>query len=166
MSNLMPSGKGTYYYGENDFGLPNSKPKSTVPTGFSRPSNRDLWSIGFESMWDMMERFSRANTSSTYPPYNILKNGDDFSVEIAVAGFTREDLQITLEDNLLQVVGNKAQADSEYVHKGIGARNFTHKFLLGEHVEIQDARLDNGILTIDLYRNIPEDKKPRVIEIA
>lgn len=162
MSSIVPSGKGTYYYGEGDFGLPHKPSKAPA---FSRPSNRDVWSIGFDNMWDIMERMSRVSSSSTYPPYNIIREEDDFSVEVAVAGFAREDLTITIEDNLLKIEGMRPPVGSEYVHKGIGARNFTHKFLLGEYVEVKDATLENGILTVELFRNVPEDKKPKRIEI-
>lgn len=160
MSNISKSTSGTYYYGSGEL----EKTKASAPA-FSRPSNRDVWSIGFDNMWDIMERMSRTSASSTYPPYNIIKNGDDFSVEVAVAGFAREDLSITIEDNLLKIEGFKPALDTEYVHKGIGTRNFTHKFLLGEYVEVKDARLDNGILTVELFRNIPDEKKPRAIDI-
>lgn len=156
MNELMKSSPGTYFYGQ-------SKPKLS---SLDKPKTMDMWSIGFESMWNMLESLNRSQSSSTYPPYNIIHNGNDYSVEIAVAGFSREDLTITVEDNLLLIEGVKPSSEAEYVHKGIGARNFRHKFLLGEHVEIKDARLENGILIIDLFRNVPEDKKPRVIEIA
>lgn len=149
MSSLNP------YYSE--------KPKS-VPA-FSRPSNRDVWSIGFDSMWDIMERMSKATSSSAYPPYNIIRNGDYYCIEVAVAGFTHEDLTVTVEENMLRIEGAKPSPDADYVHKGIGTRSFSHRFLLGEYVIVSNAALENGILAVELYRRIPEEKKPRSIEI-
>lgn len=141
------------------------QPKTKAVSTFSRPSGLNSWSIGLDHMWDLMDAMTRSHSGSAYPPYNLIKSGDDYSLEVAVAGFSREDLDITVQDNVLRIEGKKSGDETQYVHKGIAARNFKHEFLLGEYVEVTSAFLDNGILHVDLARELPEEKKPKTIKI-
>lgn len=103
----------------------------------------------------------------TYPPYNVVKiDGNKVVMEFAVAGFSREDIDITTEKNVLTITGEKTEADEkEYLHKGIAARKFTRSFTLPEFYEVESAGHQDGILYIDLVKNVPEDKKPKKITI-
>lgn len=111
--------------------------------------------------------FAHHNTTA-YPPYNVVKIDDDKLVmEFAVAGFTKEDISITTEKNILSVVGERAEdSDRKYLHKGIAGRKFSRKFQLPEYFEVDNASYGNGILAISLIRNIPEEKKPKQIAIS
>ena len=108
-----------------------------------------------------------ATSNTTYPPYNVVKVNDDHLVmEFAVAGFKKDDISVTTEKNVLTIKStNEDASDKEYLHKGIAARKFTRLFTLPEYFEVESASVDNGILYIDLIRNIPEDKKPKTIKI-
>ena len=101
-----------------------------------------------------------------YPPYNIRKTGDNtYSIEIAVAGFAKQDIEITFEDNKLIVTGNSTDDGDNFLFKGIANRAFTRTFALDDKIEINDASLVNGMLKIALERIIPEHKKPKKIEV-
>lgn len=108
-----------------------------------------------------------ATTKPTYPPYNVVRVNDDHLVmEFAVAGFKKDDISITTEKNALIIKSTKEETDEkDYLHKGIAARKFTRSFTLPEYFEVDGASVDNGILYIDLIRNIPEEKKPKTIKI-
>lgn len=126
--------------------------------------------IGFDYMLDELMRMNAAQTNNNYPPYNIVQTSeDDFTIEIAVAGFTEGEIVLTLENNVLSISGNKAtQLDStpkEYLHRGISYRNFQREFILGEYVQVKSAEQVNGILTVTCERIVPEDKKPKNIAI-
>lgn len=126
--------------------------------------------IGFDSMLDELMRMNATQSNNNYPPYNVIQNSEDnFAIEIAVAGFNQGEIDVTLENNVLTITGNKVHdLDSkpkEYLHRGISYRNFQREFILGEHVEIKNAENTNGILTITCERIIPEDKKPKKIAI-
>lgn len=110
--------------------------------------------------------FSTTHTSS-YPPYNIVKIDDDKVVmEFAVAGFKKDDISITTEKNVLSIKVDKPESDDKkYLYKGIAARKFSRSFALPEFYEVASAGFEDGILYIDLIRNIPEDKKPKTINI-
>lgn len=125
-------------------------------------------SIGFDRMLDALEAASRLESSDNWPPYDISKNGeDDYRITMAVAGFSLEELTITQEQNMLVVSGQKAGEDhSQYLHRGIAGRAFQRRFELADHVRVEGASLINGLLTIDLKREIPEEMKPRRIEIG
>jgi len=107
---------------------------------------------------------------SNYPPYNIVKKDDDFYVvEIAVAGFLQAEIDITLEDGVLKVTGEKKSEGEDgtvFIHKGIGARDFQRSFTLSDTIVVQGADLSNGIISISLENVIPDEKKPRRIEIG
>jgi len=125
-------------------------------------------SIGFDRMLNALETASRIETPDNWPPYDISKTADDdYRITMAVAGFAQDDLAITQEQNMLMVSGQKAGEDrGEYLHRGIAGRAFERRFELADHVKVVGAGLVNGLLTIDLKREIPEEMKPRRIEIA
>lgn len=124
-------------------------------------------SIGFDRVFNLLENAQRARSVSDWPPYDIVKTGDDsYRIAIAVAGFSRDDLDITFQSNLLTVTGRKQDAPAEgYLHRGIASRPFEHRFELADHVRVDSADLSNGLLTIELVREIPEEMKPRKISI-
>jgi molecular chaperone IbpA len=125
--------------------------------------------IGFDRMFELFEEMLRAPESdSSYPPYNIRMTGEDsYSLEIAVAGFTPEALAITVEQNLLIVTGNQSGEESgRYLHQGIPVGTFERRFHLAEFIKVAGASLDDGILKIDLVREVPEAMKPRKIPIG
>lgn len=130
------------------------------------PLNRA--SIGFDRMFDMLENGLRDASVSNYPPCNIQRTGEDsYRVTLAVAGFAPDDLAITSQPNKLVVAGNRAEAgDVEYLYQGIAGRSFQREFSLADYVKVSGARLNNGLLTIELVREVPEAMKPRRIEIA
>lgn len=121
--------------------------------------------VGFDSLLNELEL---AQSDNNYPPYNIIKHSDiSYSVEIAVAGFSDEDLEITVDDRDLLVKATKQKgADAEYLHKGISTKAFTRNFRLAEHVQVTGADLSNGMLSISLEVVVPEEKKPKLIEIG
>ncbi|KKZ87332.1 molecular chaperone Hsp20 [Rhizobium phaseoli] len=123
-------------------------------------------SIGFERMLNALETASRAETIDNWPPYDIIKTGeDDYRIAMAVAGFSPEELAITQEQNMLIVLGQKANGDDvQYLHRGIAGR-FQRRFELADHVKVVDAGFVDGLLTIALKREIPEEMKPRQIAI-
>jgi molecular chaperone IbpA len=126
--------------------------------------------IGFDRWADLFEAANRVNPSaSTFPPYNIEKRGDDaYRITMAVAGFAESDIDVTVQENLLVISGkleDGKDSASNYLHRGIAARVFERRFNLAEHVIVADARLINGLLEVDLVREVPEAKKPRRIEI-
>ncbi|TIO37959.1 MAG: Hsp20 family protein [Mesorhizobium sp.] len=125
-------------------------------------------SIGFDRMLNALETASRIETADNWPPYDIAKSGeDDYRITMALAGFSQDELAITQEQNMLMVSGQKAGEDNgEYLHRGIAGRAFQRRFELADHVKVVDASLVNGLLTIDLKREIPEEMKPRRIEIT
>lgn len=127
--------------------------------------NRAL--IGFDSLFNDVER-RFANSVPNYPPYNVLKHDDDhFEIEVAVAGFDKEDVSIEVDQNLLTIKGNRAKDEDagKYVYRGLAARDFERTFTLAEHIIVGDAELTNGILRVKLTREVPEALKPRLIAI-
>ncbi len=124
--------------------------------------------VGFDRLFDEIQR-EFANTKSTgYPPYNVAEiNSDEWMISIAVAGFGMDNLDITLDRNILTVEGTAPGGDEEvkYLHKGIAGRNFRRQFTLADHIEVADATLDLGMLNIHLKRNIPEELQPKKIAI-
>ena len=127
--------------------------------------------LGFEPLFDRLQRLSESSDrSSSYPPYNIRKDGNHFAIEIAVAGLTKNDIEIELADGVLSVgyEGPKTEVingQNEVVYQGIAQRAFKQQFTLAEDVIVQGAELVNGLLTVSLEKIIPEEKKPRMIEI-
>lgn len=124
--------------------------------------------VGFDRIASLMDQAARLDGASGYPPFNIEQTGDDaFRIELAVAGFAESDLAIEFKQNTLTVTGAKAPAEESrrFLHRGIAERNFERRFGLADHVRVAGARLENGLLTIDLVRELPETLKPRKIEI-
>jgi molecular chaperone IbpA len=109
---------------------------------------------------------STTTTKPSYPPYNVVKVDDNnFIMEFASAGFTKKDIDISVEKGVITIKGEKAEEEKEYLHKGIAARKFIRSFTLPEYFEVASAQMEHGILYISLIRNIPEEKKPKKIAI-
>lgn len=126
--------------------------------------------IGFDHLAGLMDKASRAEKQSSYPPYNIeLLAEDKYRITMAIAGFTEDELDIESEQNTLVIIGTKATNNEnktrKFLHQGIAERSFERKFQLGDHVKVISANLENGLLHIDLEREIPEALKPRKIAI-
>jgi len=126
--------------------------------------------VGFDRMFDEMDRLfeNSANKGTGYPPYNIAKlNDNEFMISLAVAGFGMDNLDITKDKDTLKIEGTAPKGDDEvnYLHRGIGGRNFRREFTLAEHVDVHNAELTNGMLNIHLKREVPEELQPKKIEI-
>ena len=129
--------------------------------------------IGFDGIFDELMRVNAQQSNINYPPYNIVKHDDDhFAIELAIAGFREGDIKITVEKNILTIKGEQRQdldeltTEVEYLHRGISSRDFTRTFTLAEHVEVAGAKAENGILKIELERQVPEEQKPKAIQIS
>ena len=125
--------------------------------------------IGFDRLFEQMEtRFQNSPNGNGYPPYNIAQiNEDEYMISLAVAGFGMDNLDITTDGNQLKIEGTTPIGDEEvnYLHKGIGGRNFRREFTLADHVEVENATLELGMLNVHLVRNIPDALKPKKIDI-
>jgi molecular chaperone IbpA len=128
-----------------------------------------LWrsTIGFDRLFDLAETAQRASEDN-YPPYNIERLADDrYQISLAVAGFAPQDIEITAEQNVVTVEGSKSdKTERDFLYRGISTRAFRRQFSLAEYVQVKSAAFDNGLLTIELIREIPEAMKPRRIAIA
>ena len=128
-------------------------------------------SVGFDRMQNLLDSASQreANTNS-YPPYNIEQSGEDnYRITIAIAGFAEDDLELTVTENSLVVSGKMSDEPSDdvtYLHHGIAGRAFERRFQLADHIKVKDAGLTNGLLSIELEREVPEEKKPRKITVS
>jgi len=125
--------------------------------------------IGFDRIFDLLDNASSlAQGDDGYPPYNIARHGENtYRIEIAVAGFAPEELTVTSRENTLIVTGRKAAEEgAEYLHHGIAGRAFERRFNLADYVQVASANLVNGLLSIDLVRELPEAMKPRKVEIG
>jgi molecular chaperone IbpA len=125
--------------------------------------------VGFDRLFDMIDQTARAESAPHWPPYNVEKMGDDhYRVTMAVAGFSPDGIEIIQKENALLVTGqmNPEQENGQFLHRGIATRSFQQTFNLADYVNVTNARLENGLLTIDLVREVPEEMKPRRIEIA
>lgn len=136
-------------------------------TNFAMDLFRDPFFIGFNRELERMATVHQAATRQTYPPYDVLKLDEDtFQVSIAVAGFTKDDIDVSVENGTLIVKGEITEVtDGEYLHKGIAARKFTRTFALGEYMEVTGASIEDGMLHVNVDRIIPEEKKPKKIKI-
>ena len=138
------------------------------------------FAVGFDSLFDKLQRLSDTQARDNYPPVNIIKYTDDkYTIELAVAGFKKGDIEVTVENETLVVRGQRVNealvvrgqrvtdvnAEAEYLHHGIGTRSFVRTWPLSEYVEVVTAELQDGILSINLERQIPEEKKPKTIQI-
>ena len=125
--------------------------------------------IGFDRLASLMENAASGSSNTGYPPYNIeLLSENQYRISMAVAGFAREDLDITSHENTLMVKGHKDQEESQknYLYQGIAERGFERRFQLADHVKVTGADMENGLLHIDLVREVPEAAKPRTIAIG
>ena len=125
--------------------------------------------VGFDRLFDMIENQTRASSGDNYPPFNIEKRGDDaYRITLAVAGFKPADLDITAQQNLLVIQGRKGEEapEGKFLHVGIAQRGFERRFELADYVRVADARLEDGLLVIDLVREVPEAMKPKKIMIG
>ena len=126
--------------------------------------------VGFDRLFTMLDSLGQPEQAQTYPPYNIERTGENtYRITMAVAGFDETELSIEARAHVLTVKGEKADeaaGDSEFLYRGIAKRAFERRFQLADHVEVQTASLKNGLLHIELLRNIPEAMKPRRIAIA
>ena len=132
--------------------------------------NYEMWPryfIGFDRMLDNIPA-SNNNTGSGYPPYDIVKSGEDkYCIEMALAGFTKDEISVEVKEEYLTIAGDASDRhdNSDYVHKGIGRRAFQKKFCLNDTVEVEGADLTDGVLHIRLKHNIPEEQRPRQITV-
>ena len=124
--------------------------------------------VGFDSIFDrLFEDYDRNTNNTAFPPYNIRKEQDDlYTIEMAVAGFSEEDLELELKDGVLTARSKTEKDEGEFLHRGIAKRSFSRSFTLSDDMFVKSADLVNGMLTISLERIIPEEKKPRMIEIG
>ena len=124
--------------------------------------------VGFDRLFDLLESASSGQLSDNYPPFDLVQEGDDhYRITLALAGFRPEEVDVTAQQNLLIVSGRKQDEDGKrYIHRGIAARAFERRFGLADHVQVRGAELKDGILSIELEREIPEAMKPRRIEIG
>lgn len=124
--------------------------------------------VGFERLFDMLGQFENS-TQTGYPPYDVIQvNEDEYTISLAVAGFAMNELSVTKEKNVLRIQGEnlKGEPEARYQHRGIAKRNFTREFTLADHVDVVDASLELGILTVYLKREVPEEEKPKQISIS
>ena len=126
--------------------------------------------IGFDRLFNELERgFANSPNGNGYPPYNIAQvNEDEYMISVAVAGFGMDNLEITKDGDQLQIVGTTPKGDEtvNYLHKGIGGRNFRREFTLADHVEVEGATLELGMLNVHLKREVPDALKPKTIKIV
>ena len=125
--------------------------------------------IGFDHVWSEIERLSEMTDNKVYPPHNVVKHDEEnFSVELALAGYAKEDLIVEVRDGILLVASDTKSdsQDREYLHKGISQKKFRRTFRLSEHVVVDGADFEDGLLVIDLRVQLPEEKRPRTITIG
>jgi molecular chaperone IbpA len=125
--------------------------------------------IGFDSLFEQLNRNFANSKSDNYPPHNVVKLDDThYVIEVAVAGFAEDEIDVELKENVLTVKGEQAkkEAEVEYLHKGISARNFVRTFPLAEHIEVRGATVKNGILAVALEQVVPEEQKAKKIQIT
>ncbi len=125
--------------------------------------------IGFDRLFDLLEASARQAATDNYPPFNLERVAEDrYRITLAVAGFTRDQIEIVAQQNLLLVKGKKDQSEGDngaFLHLGIATRSFERRFELADFVLVEDARLNDGLLTIDLVREVPEAMKPKTVAI-
>ena len=127
--------------------------------------------VGFDRLFDMLENSALGGNGENYPPFDLIKTGEnEYRIELAVAGFKRDEIDITAHQNVLIVSGRKKDVSeekgSEYIYRGIANRSFERRFALADHIQVTGADLKDGLLAVELKREIPEAMKPRKIDIA
>lgn len=129
--------------------------------------NRAL--IGFDAMFDQLDRKFGNSVQTNYPPHNQIKTGEnEYLIQLAVTGFTKAEIAVQVESNILTIVGQSMTTEyppESYLYRGLATRDFVKEFPLAEHIEVKGAEMENGMLNIRLIRNIPESAKPKVIDI-
>lgn len=126
------------------------------------------YAVGFDRVFDQLQNYVENNSTSTgYPPYNIRKDGEyNYDIEMALAGFSKKDIEVEVADGIITVKSIKENSeDDDIVHRGISYRKFEKRFSIADDIQVKGAKLENGLLTIDLERIVPEEKKPRTIAI-
>ena len=127
--------------------------------------------VGFDRLFDMLENSSVGQSQENYPPFDLIKTGENqYRIELAIAGFKPDELDITAQQNVLIVSGRKAEDTEEkgadYIYRGIANRSFERRFALADHIQVKGADMRDGLLVIELVREIPEAMKPRKIDIG
>ena len=126
--------------------------------------------IGFDTMFDTLEHRFANQVSNNYPPHNIIKTGENqYEIQVAVTGFNKSEISVTVENNVLVIKGESMNTEyqpEQYLHRGLATRDFAREFPLAEHIEVTGAEITNGMLIVKLVRNIPESAKPKVIDIV
>jgi molecular chaperone IbpA len=126
------------------------------------------FAIGFDRTLQLLERANQSPTNTSYPPYNIVKHdAENFSIELALAGFDKKDITISKEKEVLNIEGKQKEGENlEYVHRGLASRSFKRTFTLADDIVVKGADMKNGILSVSLERIIPEEDKPQEIKIS
>ena len=135
---------------------------------YTTPTSTSTYTVGFDSIFDRLDKLSTRQFNDKYPPHNVVKHDEDnFEIAVAVAGFKEDDLNVKLEDRTLTVSSTDVDlnGDKEYIHKGIATRKFQKAFELGEFIEVKEVTLADGILSIYLEKNVPEEQKPKTFTI-
>jgi molecular chaperone IbpA len=127
--------------------------------------------VGFDRLFDMLENSSFGQPQENYPPFDLIKKGEnDYCIQLAVAGFKPDEIDITAQQNVLIVSGRKSdeseQKDGDFIYRGIANRSFERRFALADHIQVKGADLKDGLLSVELVREIPEAMKPRKINIG
>ena len=124
--------------------------------------------IGFDRLFDMIETNAASGTQENYPPFDLVSLGEnEYRIDLAGAGFKRDEIEITAQQNVLIVAGGKGEGDeANFIHRGIATRSFERRFALADHIQVRDADLKDGLLSVTLVREIPEAMKPRKIDIG
>jgi molecular chaperone IbpA len=127
--------------------------------------------VGFDRLFDMLENSTLGNGGENYPPFDLIKTGEnDYRIELAVAGFKPDEIDITAQQNVLVVSGRKKEESeeeaSDYIYRGIATRSFERRFALADHIQVRGADMKDGLLSIELVREIPEAMKPKKIDIG
>jgi molecular chaperone IbpA len=142
---------------------PVQKPQEITIQSLFPQFNR--WAIGFDPLLETLQQVSKSSRTASYPPYNIYKDEDKYVLELAVAGFGKEDITITVKELQLTVEGQLEASDKEPIHKGIATRDFKQNFVLAEYVVVKGAELKDGMLRITLEQELPEELQPKLIKI-
>jgi len=128
-------------------------------------------SVGFDRLFDMLENSGPSNGGENYPPFDLIRSGEnEYRIELAVAGFKQDEIDITAHQNVLIVTGKKSEQSesgaADYIYRGIANRSFERRFALADHIKVTGADLHDGLLAIELVREVPEAMKPRKIDIG
>ena len=163
----LPTPKGWDEPYKRDWLSPEPKKLSTPPARTLESFFNDMFFLGFNDQLSRWASLSNMTKPSSFPPYNLVKINDDaYKIEIAIAGYTKDDIDITVErDQLIVASKDLADSKSEVIYQGIAQRQWRQKFILGEFMEVKDATLKDGLLTINIIRVLPEEAKPKVIKI-